>query len=89
MAREVGLRDGVVARQRRRRDRDLQQRGEMPAVGLVPSSNEGLPTVHEHHDITGLDVRRRVLEEAEVVAGRVVEAVGRHGASSIEKLAAL
>ena len=37
--------------------------------------------VGEHDHITRLDVRRGVLDQAEVVAGGVVEAVGRHQAS--------
>jgi len=39
---------------------------------------ERLPAIREHDDITRLDVRGRVLEESEVVAGGVVEAVRRH-----------
>ena len=48
---------------------------------LHPRSNERLSAVGDHDHVTGLDVRRGVLEAPEVVAGRVVEAVGRHRAS--------
>ena len=40
--------------------------------------HDPLSSVREHDNIAGLEVRRRVLEEAEVVPGRVVEAVDRH-----------
>jgi hypothetical protein len=36
----------------------------------------------EHNHIPGLEVRSRVLEQAEIVAGHVVEAVGRHPCES-------
>jgi hypothetical protein len=42
-----------------------------------------LSSVREHDNITGLEVRGRVLEGAEVVTRGVVEAVDRHGALSI------
>jgi len=48
--------------------RDLEQRRERPAARLYPGGNEHLPPVGELHDIPRLDVRRRVLEEPEVVA---------------------
>ena len=49
-----------------------------PGIGPDASRNERLPAVGKHDHVTRLDVRRGVLEEAELVAGRVVEAVGRH-----------
>jgi hypothetical protein len=53
----------------------------------VPSAiRERLAAVREHDPITWFDVRRGVLHRAEVVAGRVVEAVGRHGTSVAARL---
>ena len=51
-----------------------------PGCGLDPRRHERLPTVREQYDIAGLDVRRRVLEESEVVAVVGVEAVRRQRA---------
>jgi hypothetical protein len=48
-----------------------------------------LASVRQHDDITGLKIRRRVLEGAEVLAGCIVESVDRHRALSIDRLAAL
>lgn len=61
-------------------DHDLEQRRERPRLGLDSSGDERpRPSVRQHDDVTQLDVRRRVLEETEVVAGVVVKAVGRRG----------
>jgi hypothetical protein len=54
---------------------DLQEGGQRAAAGLDPSGDKGLPTVGENHNVTRLDVRRGMLDGAEVVAGRVVDAV--------------
>ena len=35
--------------------------------------------LHDH--VTGFDIRGRMLDHSEVIAGRVVEEVSRHGAS--------
>ena len=39
-------------------------------------------------DVSGRDARRGMLEQAEVVAGRVMETVDAHDASSIDRLTA-
>jgi hypothetical protein len=52
-----------------------------PPFRLDPSSDERVPTVIEHEHVTRLDVRRGMLDQAEVVAGRVVEAVGERHAN--------
>jgi len=61
---------------------DLEQGRERSRFGLdlrsYPRCDERLPVVGEHGDVTGLDVRSRVLDEAQVVANVVAEAVGRH-----------
>jgi hypothetical protein len=49
-------------------DHDLEQRRERPGLCLHASRDERLPAAWEDDDITGLEVRRGVLEEAEVVA---------------------
>jgi hypothetical protein len=49
-----------------------------PGLGLDPSRNKRLAPVGNHDHITGLDIRGGVLDQAEIVARRVVEAVGRH-----------
>jgi hypothetical protein len=54
-----------------------------------PRRRDPLSSVREHDDIAGLDVRRGVLTEAEVVAGCVVEAVDRHRGFSIDRVASL
>jgi hypothetical protein len=46
--------------------------------------HDGFPPVRDHKDIPGLEVRRGVFEEAEIVAGCVVEAVDGHLARSID-----
>jgi hypothetical protein len=51
--------------------------------------HDRLASVRDHDNITGLEVRRGVLEEAEVVTGCVVEAVDGHGAPSIDRLGVL
>lgn len=57
---------------------DLEQRRERTWLSLHASYDERLSSVWDDDDISWLDVRSRVLEEAEVVACVVVEAVGRH-----------
>lgn len=49
-----------------------------PAPGLDASGDERLAVVREHDDVGGLDVRCRMLDQAEVVSCRGVNAVGRH-----------
>jgi len=56
----------------------FQQRRERPTVRLDAARHECLPTVREDDYITRLDVRRGMLDQAEVVAGRIVEAVAVH-----------
>jgi hypothetical protein len=70
------------------RDHDLKHGDERPRTRLCfnASRHDRLSSLHEH-DITGLEVRRRVLEEAEVIAGRIVESVDRHRSPSIDRLA--
>ena len=46
-------------------DHDLEQRRERSWLSLDARRDERLPAVREHDDVTGLDVRRRVLEEPE------------------------
>ncbi|MBM2823520.1 MAG: hypothetical protein HW413_2266 [Thermoleophilia bacterium] len=68
----AGVRGWLVGRVRGlHRDHHLKQRRELPTVRLHASRNERLPSVREHDDVTGLDIRRRVLDQAEVIAGRV------------------
>ena len=69
------LRDGVVARERRRRDSHFKQRRQRSQFGLDASGNKRLPAVGQHDHVARLEVRRGVLDQTEVVAGRVVEAV--------------
>jgi hypothetical protein len=85
------LGDGLVARQRRRRDRHLEHRNQVPPPRLCLNTrrHDCLPSVREHDDITGLEVRRGMLEEAKVGAGCVVEAVDGNRGSSIDRLAVL
>jgi hypothetical protein len=52
--------------------------GELPAVRFNPGGAEHLPAVLEHDHVTGSEIWRRVLEQAEVVTGCVMEAVDRH-----------
>jgi hypothetical protein len=54
----------------------LQRRNERSRFRLNPRRDERLPTIGEHD--TGLEVRGKVLEESEVLAGCVVETVGGH-----------
>ena len=49
-----------------------------PRLCFNSRRHERLASVGNHDHITRLDVRRGVLKEAEIVPGRVVEAVGRH-----------
>jgi hypothetical protein len=46
-----------------------------------PRRHDPFSSFCEHHNITGLKVRRWVLQQAEVVSGCVVEAVDRHSRS--------
>lgn len=62
-------------RDRHDRNDDLQECGKRPAAGLDPAGNERLTAVGEHDHVSRLDVRRGMLDQAEVVAGHVVEAV--------------
>jgi hypothetical protein len=50
----------------------------LPTIRLHASRDERLAAVLEHDHVTRLDVRRGMLQEAEVVAGRVMEAVGEY-----------
>ena len=59
-------------------DQDLEHRYQRPRLCLNTRRYNRLSSVGEHDNIAGLEVRRRVLEEAEVVPGCVVEAVDRH-----------
>lgn len=61
-------------------DHDLEERLEWTGLGLDTRRHECLPTVSDHDHVSGLDVRRGVLEEADVVAGVIVQAIGWHGA---------
>ena len=72
-------------------DRYLEYGDERSGTRLCLNTrrHDRLPSVSEHDDITGLEVRRRVLDEAEIIAGCVVEAVDGHRAPSIGRLAAL
>ena len=76
------LRKYVIGVERRRRDRDLdlEESSKRASFGFDPRGDEGLATVGEEHDAAGLGVRRRVLDEAEVVAGVVVKPVARRSA---------
>jgi hypothetical protein len=49
--------------------------------------HDRFPPVRDHDDITGLKVRRRVLEETEIIAGCVVETVDGQCLPSIDRLA--
>jgi hypothetical protein len=60
-----------------------------PRLCFNSGRHERFASVPEHDDITGFEVRRRVLEEAEVIAGCVVETVDGHRAPSIDRSAAL
>ena len=80
--RSLGLRNpNAIAR-----DHDLEHGDQRPRtrLGLDASRHDRLTSVRDHDDITGLEVRRRVLEEAEVVAGCVVETVDGHAVPSID-----
>jgi len=68
------------------RDHDLEHGDQRPRawLGLDASRDERLSSVRDYDDITGLKVRRRMLEEAEVVAGCVVETVDGHAVPSID-----
>jgi hypothetical protein len=85
------LRERIVGFEPRRGDRDFQQRHQVTPTRLCFNArgHDRLTSVRDYDNVPGFKVRRRVLQEAEVVAGRVMESVGRHGAPSIEKLAAL
>lgn len=56
-----------------------------PGAASTPRRHDRLPSVRDHDDITGLEVRCRVFQEAEVVTGCVAEAVDGHGAPSIDR----
>ena len=62
----LGLRDGLVATQRRRRDSDFEQRYQLTPTRLCFNArgHERLASIRDHHDITRLDVRRGVLDQA-------------------------
>jgi hypothetical protein len=76
------LRECVVGFEPRRGDGHLEHRNQVPPprLRLNTGRHERLPSVREHDDITELEVRRRVLEEAEVITGCVMETVDRHAA---------
>jgi hypothetical protein len=48
-----------------------------PSTGSTDENAANAPAVFEHDHVTRLDVRRGVLDQAEVVAGGVVQAAGR------------
>jgi len=81
----------VLLVERARRQGDLEHGDQRSRTRLCLNTrrHDRFPPVSEHDDITGLKVRRRVLEETAVVAGCVVEAVDGHRAISIDRLAAL
>ena len=56
----------------------LRQR--LDPVCLQAREDDRLPPVEEHHDVPRLHVQGGMLDHAEVVADRVMEAVGRQGA---------
>jgi hypothetical protein len=68
------LRECVVGFEPRRGDGDLKHRNQLSPTRLCFNSrrHNRLPSVRDHDDITGLEVRRRVLEEAEVITGCVM-----------------
>jgi hypothetical protein len=70
-ASSASRRDGVT---------DFEDRDQMPPARLCFNSrrHDRFAPVRDHDDITGFEVRRRVLQEAEVVAGCVVETVDGH-----------
>ena len=53
----------------------FEQHRQRSLLGLDPSGGERLAPVGSHDHVTRLEVWRRVLEEAELVASCVVEAV--------------
>ena len=61
-------------------EQDLEHRDERPRPGLFlnPRRHDPFSSICEHDNITGLEVRRGMLEEAEIVASCVVESVDRH-----------
>jgi hypothetical protein len=87
--RHVWLRECVVCFEPRGGDGDLEHRDQLSPtrLGFNSRRHNRLPSVGEHDDITGLEVRRGVLEAAEVVAGCVVETVDGYRALSIDQLA--
>jgi len=60
-------------------DHDLEHRDERPRPRLCFSRrrHDAFSSVRDPDNITWLEVRRRVLEEAEIFAGRVMNAVDR------------
>jgi hypothetical protein len=81
----------VVGFEPRRGEGNLEHGDQRPGTRLClnPRRHDRLPSVRDHDDITGLEVRHRMLEEAQVVAGCVVETIDRHRAPSIDRLAVL
>ena len=63
-----------------RGDGNLEQGDQLPPtrLGFNSRCHDRLSSVREDDNVTGLDVRGRVLEEAEIIAGGVVKAVDRH-----------
>jgi hypothetical protein len=62
------------------RDDNLKQRGERSSVRFDACRHERLSTVLEDHDISRLDVRRGMLELAQVITCVIVDAIERQGA---------
>ena len=61
-------------------DQDLEHRDQRPWARLCfnPRSYDPFSSVREHQNITGLEIGGGVLEETEIFAGCVVDAVDRH-----------
>jgi hypothetical protein len=72
---------GSVSDRAIRSERDLEHGDQVPPTGLGFNSrrHQRISSIRQHENITGFEVRGRVLEGAEVVSGGVVKAVDRHG----------
>lgn len=64
-----------------RSDNDLEQYPRRSVARLDAGADDCLPAVRKLHDVAGPDVRGRVHDHPEVVAGRRVNAVRGHGQS--------
>jgi hypothetical protein len=62
---------------RLRDDRDLEHRRDRPRLSFNARRHERLSPVRQHDDVTGLEVRCGMLEEAEVL--RAADGRRRHG----------